>query len=56
MKKGDKAADDEDDDAVRTCVSKTEIQKHYVLRICSSALRIYSSHPIPDGQHVGREG
>ncbi len=41
MKRGDDAAIDDDDDAVRTSVSQNPVTLHYVLRNCSSGLNLY---------------
>jgi hypothetical protein len=51
-KKRDEVVDDkDDDDVVRTSVSQDQVTAtHCVLRKCSSALSIYSSSRISDGQ------
>jgi hypothetical protein len=41
MKRGNDAANDDDEDAVKTSVSQNPVTLHYVLRNCSSGLNLY---------------
>jgi hypothetical protein len=56
MKMGDDVTDDEDDDAVRTSVSRDQVTATLCTEELSSVLSIYSSLHTSDRSNAGRGG